>query len=157
MINQIAPTKPYVKVKDRVFLRQYINNVIAGGSEATLAKKLGTSQQVINYKIHKLRKNVCFQEMLEAAGVSDDFLAGKIKKGCDAKKMIFTPEGEAKIVDDNMAQHRFIVTALEAKKHINMSEKNQPIAIQINYGHRDDKSNISPVRVRQEQSTESTE
>ena len=89
--------------------------------------KIGYSKSTINNPSRVLKK-ASFIELMERVGLTDNFLAKKVKEGFGSNKPVVI---DKEIVDypDNIARHKYLETALKVKKHLTPDTQ---IAIQAN-------------------------
>lgn len=96
----------------------------AGGSRKKMAQMRNTSTQNISREFRKPYVEEFIQKTisthLEEAGITDPFLAKKLRKLMDAKKHVGM--FGTKVVDDLPLQHQVVRTALEVKKHLKGAE-----------------------------------
>jgi len=83
------------------------------GNVAALAKSERVSKQAIYSKLKRLPEDLTFNRVMDKMGVSDRYLARKLKDGLEAKR--FTKQG---IKPDMGVRHRYLVTALQCKKYL---------------------------------------
>ena len=109
--------------------QKYIKDLEASGfSHTNLARKEGVTVQAIINRENKPFVQAALNKMakhLDKVGVTDKFLAKRIKKGIFSKHII--PQRSDKDgniiqdreeVDDNSNQHRYLETALKLKRHL---------------------------------------
>lgn len=63
-------------------------------------------------------KKLDMSELMDAMGMTDDYLADKVKEGMEKPVRIVTVKGEAKVVPDYQARHKYVDTALKLKKKL---------------------------------------
>jgi len=137
-----------ITLKDRALLKLVSENDF---NEAQVARGLGVSPQAVQERMRRIRKKTSFADMLEVAGLTDDYLAKKVTDGCESKKVIsatvIASNGEGMKdansmskdfieVEDKATQHKYIQTGLELKKHLKGDASSQVVAINISYGYR---------------------
>ena len=143
--------------KDRGLLKLVTEN---GHNESEVARILKISQQAVSERLRKIQKKVSFSELLDNMGITDSYLAQKLRDGINSTKPKIVKEKTTqedgtnieieKIIEvpDTHLRYKYTSTLLESKKIIRDTNNinNSITAIQINYGHRHPKSDIGAVR-----------
>ena len=121
-------------IKQRKFIKYYLET----GNAVKAVMRAYNVRNIANASSHadSIMKTIDFQLLLEMAGVSDKELSVKLTEGLNATKM--TKTGQE--VPDLELRHKYVVTALEAKKKIKnklevTGENGQPIRFNILAGH----------------------
>lgn len=113
------------------------------GSVANLAKELGITRQAVQKKLNNpefisLRQQA-INAALKRAGITEDFLYGKLKKALEAKAQAsYLGQVFESQFDDHGTQLRAIPITLELFQHLNVDvkEDSKPTEVHIHYGHR---------------------
>lgn len=121
-------------IKQRRFIKFYLET---GNAVQSVMRAYGVrNRSNAASQADELMKRIDFQLLLELAGVSDKELAVKMTDGLNATKLTKTGEREP----DLELRHKYLVTALEAKRKIKnklevTGENGQPIRFNILAGH----------------------
>lgn len=132
------------KAKARRLTKLYAQK---GLNQAAVAREEGVSRQAINQRIHKDAVIKTMSEILDRAGITDDFLAEKLKEGINAVECRFVKKGKKfvlKNIKDFGTRHKYVVTALEVKKHIRTEEGDKQLVVHLDFGHRKKKEAEAP-------------
>jgi hypothetical protein len=86
------------------------------GNVEAMAKAEGVSKQSI-YDRREHLQHYTFPQVMNNVGMSDLYLARKIKAGTEAVRVIAVGE-KTKEVPDMPTRHKYLVTALQCKKYI---------------------------------------
>lgn len=133
-------------------------------NEHEAARRLKITSQSVNQRMRKIRKKTDVNDMMNALGLTTDFLMERVKRGADAMRVIsanivVTKSDDPTVEDqeahsrtkdfievpDEHARHKYIQTALELQGLIRKSNSNGygPSITIVNYGHRNKRDSIT--------------
>ena len=96
-----------------------------GGNQSELARRQGRTPQAVSNQARQPYMKSVMDQLLDKAGVTNKFIADKIKEGCEAKKLVYVENGDSEdgekvreYDDDFSTRHKYIETALKVKGHL---------------------------------------
>lgn len=102
--------------RQREWLKIYLKTKNA--TEAAMQVYNCNSRESAGVIGHENLKKLRFDDLMDEMGMTDDYLADKVKEGMEKPVRIVTVKGEAKVVPDYQARHKYVDTALKLKKKL---------------------------------------
>lgn len=112
-------TKPNTKatIRDKRLIKQILDNPSQSLKDSMVNS--GYSISTANNPSIVLKKP-SFIELMEKAGITDEYLNSRLKDGLESTKLLIHGS-EVLEPPDNIARHKYLETALKVKGHLNNS------------------------------------
>ena len=127
------PTRDFANInnRDRVLLRVVMD---CDWNESEAARRLGCTPQNVNNRMRILRDSSTMKDFLDDVGLSDDYLAGKLQEGANAKVtkfFVINDEIEHRDCIDFSTRHKYVETLLKLRGHLVEKKENNGIEINV--------------------------